>query len=47
MRVPGRGVPHMKGSGRGDLYVRVLVSIPKKLTDRQRKLFDELAETGL
>jgi curved DNA-binding protein len=47
LRVPGRGIPQMKGSGRGDLYVRVLVSIPKKLTERQRKLFAELADSGL
>jgi len=47
MRVPGRGIPRMKGSGRGDLFVRVLVNIPKKLTERQRELFAQLAETGL
>jgi curved DNA-binding protein len=47
MRVSGRGIPKMKGSGRGDLYVRILVNIPKKLTAQQRKLVVELAESGL
>ena len=47
MRVSGRGIPKMKGSGRGDLYVRILVNIPRKLTEQQRKWVLELAESGL
>ena len=47
MRIPRRGIPHMKGSGSGDLYVRVLVNMPKKLTEQQKKLIAQLAETGL
>jgi curved DNA-binding protein len=47
MRVSDRGIPKMRGSGRGDLYVRILVTIPKKLTEQQRKLVLELADSGL
>ena len=39
------GVPHLQGSGRGDLYVHVDVKIPAKLTRDQKKLFEQLRET--
>ncbi|HEX2172827.1 MAG TPA: molecular chaperone DnaJ [Dehalococcoidia bacterium] len=41
----GKGVPHLRGSGRGDQLVRVHVAIPRDLTDHQRKLFHELGKT--
>ena len=47
LRLGGHGLPHMKGSGRGDLYVVVLVDLPKQLTDEQKKLVSKLADTGL
>ena len=47
MRIPGRGIPHMKGSGIGDLFVRILIPLPAKLTKEQRKLVRELADAGL
>jgi curved DNA-binding protein len=47
MRLPGHGLPSMKGSRKGDLYVRILINVPKKLNEEQRKLVDELAATGL
>jgi molecular chaperone DnaJ len=39
----GKGVPHLRGSGRGDELVIVTVEIPTKLTSEQRKAFDQLA----
>jgi molecular chaperone DnaJ len=42
--VRGRGMPRMGGSGRGDLRVRVNMFVPKKLTQRQRALFEELGK---
>jgi molecular chaperone DnaJ len=36
LRVKGRGVPHLKGNGRGDLLARVKVTVPKKLTKAER-----------
>ncbi len=36
LRVKGRGAPHLKGNGRGDLLARVKVTIPKKLTKAER-----------
>jgi curved DNA-binding protein len=47
MRLGGMGLPHMKGSGRGDLYVVVLVSTPQHLTAEQERLIQQLAQTGL
>lgn len=47
MRLKGFGLPSMKGGKRGDLFVRILVRIPKKLSKKQKTLIQELAETGL
>jgi len=47
MRLTGHGLPRMKGAGKGDLYVVILVDIPKKLTEEQKKLVVELSGTGL
>jgi DnaJ-class molecular chaperone len=41
-RLPGYGIPHVKGGGRGDQYVRVRIVVPKDLTARERALFEEL-----
>ncbi|GAB6907550.1 Heat shock protein DnaJ domain protein [Desulfosarcina cetonica] len=47
MRLAGHGLPKMKGSAKGDLYVTVLVDVPKKLSKEQKKLIEELAATGM
>ncbi|MBI4059022.1 DnaJ domain-containing protein [Candidatus Microgenomates bacterium] len=47
MRLKERGIPHLRGRGRGDEYVRVNVAIPEKLTRDQKELIEELAEEGL
>lgn len=44
-KLRGLGVPHVNGSGRGDLYVHVDVKVPSKLTRDQRRLFEQLRET--
>jgi molecular chaperone DnaJ len=40
----GRGVPHLRGSSRGDQLVIVNVAIPKRLNDEEREIFEQLAE---
>lgn len=40
----GKGVPRLRGGGRGDLGITLLVQTPTKLDDRQRELLRELAE---
>ena len=39
----GRGVPHLRGRGAGDLLVKVIVQIPTDLTDKEESLIRELA----
>ncbi len=41
----GKGVPHLRRSGRGDQLVIVNVEMPTKLTKEQRELFEKLAES--
>jgi len=41
VRFPGRGVPHLRGGGRGDLVVQLQVEVPRKLTKRQKELLRE------
>jgi len=42
-RLKGQGIPNLKDPPkRGDLYAKVKVRVPQKLTPRERKLFEEL-----
>lgn len=41
----GRGVPHLRGAGRGDLLVRLHVVTPTKLSPEQRRVLEELSVT--
>jgi molecular chaperone DnaJ len=45
LRLRDKGVPHLRGSGRGDQLIRVRVEIPTELSDEQQRLFRELART--
>ncbi|PWU25461.1 MAG: molecular chaperone DnaJ, partial [Candidatus Rokuibacteriota bacterium] len=41
-RLPGYGMPHLKGGGTGDQYVRVSVKIPTGLSEREKDLYQQL-----
>ncbi|MBQ8087317.1 MAG: molecular chaperone DnaJ [Clostridia bacterium] len=43
--IRGEGVPHLRGNGKGDLYVSAAVEIPKKLTEKQKQLLREFDGT--
>ncbi|MDR1979236.1 MAG: J domain-containing protein [Synergistaceae bacterium] len=43
LRLRGKGLPN-RSEGNGDLFVRIEVAIPKHLTEKQKKLWEELAE---
>ncbi|MGI8743248.1 MAG: molecular chaperone DnaJ [Bryobacteraceae bacterium] len=45
IRLRNLGVPHLQGSGRGDLFVHIDVRTPTKLTKEQKRLFEQLRET--
>lgn len=47
MRIKGYGFPRMGKQGKGDLYVKIDVTLPKHLSDEQRALVEQLRETGL
>jgi curved DNA-binding protein len=47
MRLAGHGLPHMNGKDSGDLYVYIQLNMPVKLTKKQKKLIEQLAEVGL
>lgn len=46
-RLRGYGMPRMDGTGRGDAYAQIIVSVPKKLNKKQRALLKEMEEAGL
>jgi len=43
-RLRGKGIPYLRGSGRGDQYVKVHVEVPKKLNEKQKNALKEFAE---
>ena len=43
LRVRGKGVPYLNEKGAGDLIVKVMVEIPRKLSRAQRELVSQLA----
>jgi molecular chaperone DnaJ len=45
LRIRGRGVPILNSRGTGDLVVKVIVQIPRKLSRAQRELVNKLSET--
>lgn len=42
IRLSGKGMPHIRGNGHGDHYLRIKVTVPKSLTKRQKELLEEL-----
>jgi curved DNA-binding protein len=45
-RLSGRGMPRLRKKAEfGDLFVKVKIELPKKLTDKQRKLFEEIRKS--
>ncbi len=42
-RLRGRGIPYLRGSGRGDQFVTVTIKVPKNLTGSQKELLRQFA----
>ncbi len=45
LRLRGRGLPK-RGGGKGDLYGIVKINMPKHLSDRERELYEQLADAA-
>jgi molecular chaperone DnaJ len=46
IRLRGRGMPRLRGAGRGDLHVIATVVVPAKLSKRERELLQQLGEAS-
>lgn len=44
-RLRGKGLPHVNGRGRGDLFVDVTVDVPESVSSEQKQLIEELDKT--
>jgi len=42
-RLRGEGIQSLRSRGRGDMHVKVVVKVPQKLSEHQKKLYQELA----
>ena len=42
-RLRGKGIPYLRGSGRGDQFVTVTLAVPKNLTSSQKELLKQFA----
>ncbi|MEN6413313.1 MAG: molecular chaperone DnaJ [Veillonellales bacterium] len=43
-RLRDKGIPHLRGNGRGDQHVRIKVLTPQKLNEKQREILQEFAK---
>jgi DnaJ-class molecular chaperone len=46
IRIKGKGAANIRGNGRGDHFVRVIIKIPTKLKGKQKQLLEEFAKEG-
>lgn len=47
IRMKGFGVPGLKGAPKGDQYIKINIEVPKKLTEKQMKIIEQLAADGI
>jgi molecular chaperone DnaJ len=46
LRIRGHGAPKLDGSGKGDLIARLRVTVPKKLSKKEREALEELQKVS-
>ncbi|MHA1152505.1 MAG: DnaJ C-terminal domain-containing protein [Alphaproteobacteria bacterium] len=46
LRLTGKGLPEFGGGRRGDLFLRLRVHLPERLSREQRRLFEQLRQLG-
>ena len=47
LRISGKGIPHFSSYGQGNMYVKLVVHTPQKVTRRQKELLEELKKEGI
>jgi len=47
IRLKGFGFPRLQDGGKGDELVRIIIKYPRNLTERQKRLIEELKKEGL
>jgi len=46
-KITNKGIPHFGKYGNGDLYVKLVIQTPKKITKKQKEILEELKKEGL
>jgi len=46
-KVVGKGLPHLRGEGKGNIYVEVMVETPTHLSHKQKEILENLKREGL
>ncbi len=47
LKISNKGIPCFSGFGRGNLYLKLIIITPKKLTRKQKELIKEIKKEGL
>jgi DnaJ-class molecular chaperone len=47
IRLKGKGIQNIRGRGKGDEYVKIIVDVPEHLSHEQRDLIEELERVGM
>jgi curved DNA-binding protein len=47
IRLKGFGLPRLQEGGKGDQLVRIIIKYPRNLTERQKRLIEELKKEGM
>jgi molecular chaperone DnaJ len=46
LRIPNEGLPSFRSGRRGDIYIRIQVEIPKRLSSEEKEFYEKLKELG-
>jgi molecular chaperone DnaJ len=47
IKLKGKGLPHLQGYGKGDMFVIAIIKTPEKLSGKQKKILEELRGEGM
>ena len=45
VRLRGQGIQNLRGAGKGDMYIKINVEIPRRLTEKQKELLRQFDES--